>query len=109
MEELETINPFTLAPWVERAQTIITDESGAETTEVGSGGAVRIALSSSARNDVVGVGGVIEILIQAHGSSMLERFSFTLGTRKDQNPFSGELAAMACALKRLPVLSHWGI
>ncbi|KAM4067555.1 reverse transcriptase (RNA-dependent DNA polymerase) [Hirsutella rhossiliensis] len=78
MEELETINPFTLAPWVERAQTIITDESGTEAIEVGSGEAVRIALSSSARNDVVGVGGVIEIPTQAHGSSTLERFSFTL-------------------------------
>ncbi len=48
MEELETINPFTLAPWVERARTIIADETGSETPGVGSDGVVRIASSCSA-------------------------------------------------------------
>ncbi|KAJ6436852.1 reverse transcriptase [Purpureocillium lavendulum] len=85
MKELETINPFTLAPWVERARTIIPDETG---------------------NDVVGIGGIVEIPAPTHGPARVERFSSTIGMRKEQNPFSGELAAIACALQRLPALDH---
>ncbi|KAF4342106.1 reverse transcriptase, partial [Fusarium beomiforme] len=33
MEELETINPFTLAPWVERVQAIVDDGDSVETTQ----------------------------------------------------------------------------
>ncbi|KAK6810408.1 hypothetical protein RU639_013833, partial [Aspergillus parasiticus] len=57
MEALETINPFTLAPWEERLQIDIgeTPESQAE-----AGGTMQIAVSSSARNEVVGFGGVIQ-------------------------------------------------
>ncbi|OAQ63792.1 reverse transcriptase [Purpureocillium lilacinum] len=106
MEELETINPFTLAPWVERARTIIADETGSETPGVGSDGVVRIASRCSARNDVVGIGGIVEIPAPTHGPARVERFSSTIGMRKKQNPFSGELAAIACALQRLPALDH---
>jgi hypothetical protein len=52
MDNLETSNPFTLAPWKRRIQTI-TDETA---TELEHGYAtVRIAVSSSARNGVVGI------------------------------------------------------
>jgi hypothetical protein len=55
MEELETINPFTLAPWEKRVQTI-TDEVAAKKVEA----AVRVAVSSSARNGLVGFGGATQ-------------------------------------------------
>jgi ribonuclease HI len=106
MEELETIKPFTLAPWGERAQTIVDDGNSVRRTQADLGWAIRIAVSSSARNGVVGVGGVIEIPASARGGPKLERFSFTLGMRTEQNPFSGELAAMAYALRHLPDLDY---
>jgi hypothetical protein len=56
METLETINPFTLAPWEERLQTELGETSESQTE---AGGSMQIAVSSSARNEVVGFGGVI--------------------------------------------------
>lgn len=106
MEELETVNPFTLAPWAERVQTIVVDKDETETRQADLGWAIRVAVSSSARNGVVGVGGVIEIPLSVRGGPRLERFSFTLGMRTEQNPFSAELPAMAYALRHLPDLRY---
>ncbi|WAO97111.1 Hypothetical protein NCS54_01482000 [Fusarium falciforme] len=92
MEQLETIQPFALAPWEERVEAI-TDEAAPGESEAG--WAIRIAVSSSARNDVVGVGGAVQIPLSVRGGPKLETFSFTLGMRTEQNPYSGELAAMA--------------
>jgi ribonuclease HI len=104
MEELETIRPFTLAPWQERVETI-TDESA--TGHSKAGWAIRIAVSSSARNDVVGVGGAVKLPVSMRGGSRLETFSVTLGVRSEQNPYSGELAAMEYALRRaLPCFKY---
>lgn len=106
METLETINPFTLAPWEERLQTDIgqTPESQAE-----AGGSMQIAVSSSARNEVVGFGGAIQKQPPKYKKPKLKTFSVTLGARSEQNPYSGELAAMAHALKTLPVLKSYRI
>ena len=60
---------------------------------------VQVAVSSSARNGVVGVGGAIQIPVSVRGGPQLETFSFTLGMREEQNPYSGELAAIAHALR----------
>ncbi|CRK13464.1 hypothetical protein BN1723_010047 [Verticillium longisporum] len=90
MENLETINPFTLPPWMERMQTIAEWNDDSTSTRVDQDAMVRIAVSSSARNELVGVGGVIE-----GPGTVPETFSFTHGMRTDQNPFSGELVAAA--------------
>jgi hypothetical protein len=58
-EELETINPFTLAPWTDRIETA-GDGVSERWSEASHDGSVRIAVSSSARNGLVGVGGVVE-------------------------------------------------
>ncbi|RFU31200.1 Acting on ester bonds/RNA-directed DNA polymerase/Ribonuclease H, partial [Scytalidium lignicola] len=58
MECLETVNPFALAPW-ERRMQIIVEESAVELAKRDS--AIRMAVSSSARNGVVGMGGAIEM------------------------------------------------
>ncbi|PNH36329.1 hypothetical protein BJF96_g603 [Verticillium dahliae] len=99
MENLETINPFTLPPWMERMQTIAEWNDDSTSTRVDQDAMVRIAVSSSARNELVGVGGVIE-----GPGTVPETFSFTHGMRTDQNPFSGELVAAAYALRFLPQL-----
>jgi ribonuclease HI/exonuclease III len=98
MEELETINPFTLAPWEKRVRTV-TDETAAE--KLGMNWAVRVAVSSSARNGLVGIGGVTEVSMSARSKPRLRTFHSTLGTRSQQNPYSGELAAVAHALSLL--------
>lgn len=96
---LETINPFTLAPWEERAQTA-TDGSTAEW--MGTGWAIRVAVSSSARNGLVGAGGATEIRASAKSDPRTEMLTSTTGPRSEHNRYSGELAAMASALDLLP-------
>ncbi len=102
MEELETIKPFTLAPWEKRALTI----ADGTTPKRSASWAVHIAVSSSSRNGVVGMGGAIEIHRSAQDGPSDETltFSTTLGKQDEQNPYSGELAAMARALSVLPKL-----
>jgi hypothetical protein len=58
VDSLETINPFILTPWKRRIQPI-TDETATELEHRSA--TVRIAVSSSARNGVVGISGAIEI------------------------------------------------
>ena len=100
MDEMEDIKPFPLAPWVKRVQTIV-DETKERTT---AGWSVKLAVSSSARNGVVGAGGVSQIPTSARGISKRDVFSFTFGHRTEQNAYSGQLAAMAYALRSLPMI-----
>jgi ribonuclease HI len=103
MESLETINPFTLAPWEERVQS---DSHETPETQTEAGGVMRIAVSSSARNDLVGFGVAIEKRPPRYRKPRLKTFSVTLGARAEQNPYSGELAAMAYALGTLQGLKR---
>src|SRR5687767_12187926 len=69
MEKQKTTNPFTLSPLGKRLQT------SADETKY----AVRIAVSSSARNDTVGIGGAIQVARSARSSPRLETFLSQLG------------------------------
>ena len=90
-------------PWEIRVPAIV-DES--ESRPMSTTGVVCIAVSSSARNGVVGCGGAIEMPRSLDGQTKNDGLAFcsTLGTREEQNPFSGELAAVADALVMLPKL-----
>jgi hypothetical protein len=72
METLETMNPFTLAPWEERIQTK-------------AGGSMRTAVSSSLRNELVGSGVAIEKQPPRYRKLKLKTFSVILGARAVQN------------------------
>ena len=98
MEHLETINPFTLAPWVRRVE-VIADESAA--TQIEMGWTVRVAVSSSGRNGVVGIGGAMALKTSTRSGARTEAMSCTLGLRTEHNPYSGELVAIASALETL--------
>lgn len=98
METLETINPFTLAPWETRMQT---DVEAMPDPQTAPGGSIQIAVSSSARNGLVGFGVAIEKQPPRYQKLKLKTFSVTLGARSEQNPFSAELVAIAHTLNRL--------
>ncbi|KAJ5365303.1 hypothetical protein N7517_008189 [Penicillium concentricum] len=65
------------------------------------GGVMQIAVSSSARNEIVGFGVAIEKRPPQYRKPRLKTFSVTLGARTEQNPYSRGLAAMAHALSTL--------
>lgn len=100
LSELETIQPFTLAPWDGRIQ--VNDKQADDTTppRAGADRPVYAAVSSSGRNGVVGVGGAVQMPDDGENGPRTETFCFTLGPRTEQNPYSGELAAMAYLLRR---------
>jgi ribonuclease HI len=100
MEQLETINPFTLAPWEKRVHTIVDATNAADKEDV----AVRVAVSCSVRKGLVGIGGATQLTTSTHSKPTRRTFYATIGTRTQQNPYSGELAAIERALKLLPKL-----
>ncbi|KNB16717.1 hypothetical protein FOXG_14812 [Fusarium oxysporum f. sp. lycopersici 4287] len=71
------------------------------------GWAVRIATSRFARNDLVGMGGVIRIPISAaRAGKTNETFSVTLGSRERHSPYTAELAAISHGLGCLPEIEY---
>lgn len=54
---------------------------------------------------MVGVGGISQLPISARGKFRREGFSFTLGPRTEQNPYTGHLTAIAYALRALPMIT----
>ncbi|KAJ5267456.1 hypothetical protein N7478_010264 [Penicillium angulare] len=106
METLETINPFTLAPWDERVQTDVGVQHEAQTE---AGGYMQVAVSSSARNELVGSGVAIEKRPPRNRKLKHKALSTTLAARVEQNPFSAELAAMAHVLNTVTGLKGYTI
>ncbi|OQE09714.1 hypothetical protein PENFLA_c100G00312 [Penicillium flavigenum] len=106
METLETINPFTLAPWEGRVQAGVEATPQSPTVP---GGLMQIATSSSALNELVGFGMAIERQPPRYRKLKLKTLSVTLGARTEQNLFSAELAAMAHALNMVVGLKDYRI
>lgn len=84
-----------MTPWEKRVQPITNELT---TTQRNAGFDVRIAVSSSMRNGLVGVVGAATVPASVYGSLKLGTFSSTLGLRLEQNLYSGELAAIERAL-----------
>ncbi|KAL9572067.1 hypothetical protein ACKAV7_003784 [Fusarium commune] len=108
---MEVIQPFTLAPWEARLQVTLNSQEEKEENKIKelaeAGWAVRIATSSSARNDLVGMGGAVRIPISvARAGKISETFSVTLGMREEHNPYTAELAAIAHGLNYLPEMKY---
>ncbi|SCO54532.1 uncharacterized protein FFNC_15559 [Fusarium fujikuroi] len=110
-DTLEVIQPFALAPWEARLQATLNSQGEEEENKIKelakAGWAVRVATSSSARNDLVGMGVAIRIPISvARAGKINEAFSVTLGTREEHNPYTAELAAIAYGLNYLPEMKY---
>jgi hypothetical protein len=87
MEDFETINPFTLAPWIGRVETITDDgerSAGLRPAKMELYGSLSAAPH---KTTWLAWGCVVETPMLAQEGPRLERFSFTLGTRAGQNPF----------------------
>ena len=66
---------------------------------------IQIAISSSARNGVVGLGGAVrDTTAEVLDGPVL--YSMTLGLRTEQNTYTAELAAIAMAVTCPPVRLH---
>ena len=76
MEELETIHPFSLAPWEKRIQTI-TDGTTPDQTDV----AVHVAVNCSERNGVVGFGVATQLATSARSKLKRKTTYSTIGLR----------------------------
>ncbi|PNP54013.1 hypothetical protein FNYG_15650 [Fusarium nygamai] len=108
---MEVIQPFALAPWEARMQAVLSGQEGENEGQikelVKAEWVVRIATSSSARNDLVGMGGTVRAPVSvARAGKIIENFSVTLGTREEHNPYAAELAAITHGLKCLPEMKH---
>ena len=73
------------------------------------GGSIQVAVSSSARNRLMGFRVTIKKQPPRYRKLKLKTFSVTLGARSEQNPFSAELAAMAHTLNMLAGLKDYRI
>ncbi len=67
---------------------------------------MRIAVSSSGRNNIIGMGGVVRIPLSMRGGLRDDTFSMTLGPRTEQNLYSAELTAVGHALRLLQKVKH---
>jgi hypothetical protein len=98
---METIREYVTGPWEKRIPTVIDldKERAAEMAHDLVG--IRIAISSSYRSEMVGIGGVIHDSFDG-ADTQLTAFSITLGPRSEQNSYTAELAAIAQALRLIP-------
>ncbi|EAQ87826.1 predicted protein [Chaetomium globosum CBS 148.51] len=97
LDSLETIAPVVLAPWERRVRTTV-DRTGIQQKETE--WAVRIAVSSSARNNMVGIGGVVRLPLPMRDGSRNEAFSVTLGSRYRKIILATSNKAAVMALER---------
>jgi hypothetical protein len=63
---------------------------------------VLIATSASAKNGIVGMGGVIRNVGSGGADDVLAKYSVTLGPKDEQNAYTAELEAIAVVLRCMP-------
>jgi hypothetical protein len=110
IERMETIEPYALPPW-HRHMVVEYDsdkeaaadvDTGDDVTETSSLSQVLIATSASARNGLVGMGGVVRNTTSGGADDTVARYSVTLGPRDEQNAYTAELEAIAVVLRCMP-------
>ncbi|RKK26968.1 hypothetical protein BFJ66_g16877 [Fusarium oxysporum f. sp. cepae] len=108
---METIEPYALPPW-HRHMVVKYDsdkeaaadvDTGDNVTETSSMRQVLIATSASARNGLVGMGGVVRNTAGGGvNDDVIAKYSVTLGLRDEQNAYMAELEAIAMVLRCMP-------
>ncbi|KAF6525751.1 hypothetical protein HZS61_011546 [Fusarium oxysporum f. sp. conglutinans] len=108
---MEMIEPYALPPW-HRHMVVKYDsdkeaaadvDTGDNVTETSSMRQVLIATSASARNGLVGMGGVVRNTAGGGvNDDVIAKYSVTLGLRDEQNAYMAELEAIAMVLRCMP-------
>ncbi|EEA25303.1 reverse transcriptase, putative [Talaromyces marneffei ATCC 18224] len=101
IEQIETIQAFTVSPWIGRIRTICETDGDKAIDIAGKAIGILIATSASARSGMVGMGGYIRDTQADNNGTDISRYSITLGKRTEQNPYTAELEAIAVALERI--------
>jgi hypothetical protein len=107
---METIEPYALPPWQRHMvveydldKEVATDvDIGDDVNETSRMRQVLIATSASARNGIVGMGGVVRNTASGGADGVVARYSVTLDPRDEQNAYTAELEAIAAALRCMP-------
>ncbi|EWZ29355.1 uncharacterized protein FOBCDRAFT_277061 [Fusarium oxysporum Fo47] len=110
IERMETIEPYALPPW-HRCMAVDNDTDteaagdagpGDDMTETSSMRQVLIATSASARNGIVGMGGVVRNTAGGGADDVLAKYSATLGPKDEQKVYTAELEAIAVVPSCMP-------
>ncbi|KAM6505284.1 hypothetical protein FSOLCH5_15485 [Fusarium solani] len=102
IERMETIQAYTVPPWHSRVSTVCEADRDAAITAAKSANDIVIATSASDREGLVGIGGIVAYRSPDRTVKIVARYSVTLGSRDDQNPYTAELEAIAMALRCMP-------
>jgi hypothetical protein len=109
-ERMEMIEPYALPPWHRHMvveydsdkEAAVDADTGGAVTETSSMRQVLIATNASARNGIVGMGGVVRNVGSGGVDDVLAKYSVTLGPRDEQNAYMAELKAIAMVLRCMP-------
>ncbi|SCV61221.1 uncharacterized protein FFFS_15790 [Fusarium fujikuroi] len=102
IERMETIEAYAAPPWHGHVSAICEADHEAAVAAARETNDIIIATSASDRRGLVGMGGVVAHKSSGQTDKIVARYSVTLGSRDEQNPFTAELEAIAMLLRCLP-------
>ncbi|KAL9570493.1 hypothetical protein ACKAV7_005381, partial [Fusarium commune] len=101
-ERMETIEAYAVPPWYNRVPLVCEADREAAKIAAKNVNDIVIATSASDRGGLVGMGGIVAQKSPGQTDRIVARYSATLGSRDDQNPYTAELEAIAMALRCMP-------
>ncbi|KAH7472001.1 hypothetical protein FOMA001_g13208 [Fusarium oxysporum f. sp. matthiolae] len=101
-ERMETIEAYAVPPWYNRVPLVCEADREAAKIAAKNVNDIVIATSASDRGGLVGMGGIVAQRSPGQTDRIVVRYSATLGSRDDQNPYTAELEAIAMALRCMP-------
>jgi ribonuclease HI len=101
-ERMETIEAYAVPPWYNRVPLVCEADREAAKIAAKNVNDIVIATSASDRGGLVGMGGIVAQRSPGQTDRIVARYSATLGSRDDQNPYTAELEAIAMALRCMP-------
>ncbi|KAH7460569.1 hypothetical protein FOMA001_g19559 [Fusarium oxysporum f. sp. matthiolae] len=101
-ERMETIEAYAVPPWYNRVPLVCEADREAAKMAAKNVNDIVIATSASDRGGLVGMGGIVAQRSPGQTDRIVARYSATLGSRDDQNPYTAELEAIAMALRCMP-------
>ncbi|KAH7461722.1 hypothetical protein FOMA001_g18803 [Fusarium oxysporum f. sp. matthiolae] len=102
MERMETIEAYAVPPWHNHVSLLCEADREAATTAAKNASDIVIATSASDKGGLVGMGGIVAQRSPRQTDKIAARYSVTLVSRDDQNPYTTKLEAIAMALRCMP-------